>query len=70
MDEELEELLDIKAAADYFKLHPMTIRRFIKEKKINCFFKIGNSWRTKKSLIQEEIKKSLEEANDLSPLRS
>ena len=48
------EILTIKQVADYLQLNEKTIYRILKNREIPCF-KVGGSWRFKKSVIEKWI---------------
>ncbi|MBA3065428.1 helix-turn-helix domain-containing protein [bacterium] len=48
----MQEILTIKQVADYLQLNEKTIYRMIANKRIPCF-KIGGSWRFKKSVLEK-----------------
>jgi len=47
----IREILTIRQVADYLQLNEKTIYRMITNSKIPCF-KIGGSWRFKKSVLE------------------
>jgi excisionase family DNA binding protein len=48
----LKKILTINEIAEYLKVHPMTVYKYVKEGKIPAF-KIGKSWRIQKDSIQK-----------------
>jgi len=50
----IREILTIKQVADYLQLNEKTIYRIIKTGQIPCF-KVGGSWRFKKTVIEKWI---------------
>ena len=53
----LDETYTVEEVAEALKLHPYTIRRLVREKKILAF-KIGGQWRFKKEAINRLINNS------------
>jgi len=50
-------MMTVNDVADYLKLHPMTVYKYVKEGKIPAF-KIGASWRIRKDMIDKWIEQS------------
>ena len=49
-------LMTVDEVAQYLKMHPLTIRRLAREKKIPAF-KLGRQWRVKRELLDEWLEK-------------
>jgi excisionase family DNA binding protein len=49
-------LMTVDEVARYLKMHPLTIRRLAREKKIPAF-KLGRQWRVKRELLDEWLEK-------------
>jgi len=56
---ESKQVLTVKDIADYLKMHPMTIYKYVKEGRIPAF-KIGASWRIRRDSIQKWMKEKEE----------
>jgi len=52
------EILTTKEVAEYLHLHPFTVKKFARERKIPAF-KIGADWRFHKKYIEKWIEKKL-----------
>lgn len=48
----MDTMMTTHDVAKYLGVHPMTIYRLMKQKKIPCF-KIGGQWRTKKETLDQ-----------------
>jgi excisionase family DNA binding protein len=46
----------VKEVGQILNLSPITIRRYIKEKKIKGFYKLGKEWRIEKEDLEKFIK--------------
>ena len=57
----MADLMTTAQTAEYLQLSERTIRQYIKDRKLNAF-KIGKSWRVKKSDVDKFLK-SLERGN-------
>jgi len=51
----LDELMDVKEAAQYLKINYMTVYKLAQKKKLPAF-KIGGNWRFKKEILDEWLK--------------
>lgn len=51
------DVMTVIDVADYLKVHPMTIYKYVREGKIPAF-KIGTSWRIKKDSIEKWMKEN------------
>jgi excisionase family DNA binding protein len=52
--EKVQALMTVDEVAEYLQLHPLTVRRLAREKKIP-FFKLGRQWRAKRELLDQWI---------------
>ena len=53
----IEQYLTVEEVAEALKLHPYTVRRLCREKKIPCF-KFGGQWRFNKTDIEKLAKRN------------
>lgn len=53
-----KEILTTKEVALYLKLHPFTVKKFARERKIPAF-KLGGDWRYSRRYIDEWIDKKM-----------
>ncbi len=53
-----KEILTTKEVAGYLKLHPFTVKKFARERKIPAF-KLGGDWRFSRRYIDEWIDKKM-----------
>lgn len=51
----LPELLDTAEVAHYLKLHPETIKKWIRQGKITGAVKCGNKWRVRSDLLFQDL---------------
>ena len=49
-----ETILTVKEAAEYLRIHPITLYRLLEKDKVPGAFKIGNQWRLKKETIESQ----------------
>lgn len=47
-----ETVLTVKEAAEYLRIHPITLYRLLEKNKVSGVFKIGNQWRFKKEVME------------------
>lgn len=47
-----ETVLTVKEAAEYLRIHPITLYRLLEKNRVSGVFKIGNQWRFKKEVIE------------------
>ncbi len=52
-------IMTAKEVADYLHLHPLTVHKYARERKIPAF-KIGTDWRFHRKYIEKWIKDKLE----------
>lgn len=58
-DKEME-IMDVKEASEYLKIKPPTLYKYLKEGIIPAF-KVGNFWRLEKSILNEWVRKKIQE---------
>ena len=51
-----ETILTVREAAEYLRIHPITLYRLLEKDKVPGAFKIGNQWRLKKETIENKRK--------------
>ncbi|MCM8763240.1 MAG: helix-turn-helix domain-containing protein [Candidatus Omnitrophica bacterium] len=56
-DLQLDKLLTLEEAAQYLDIHPGTLYRWVKEKRVPSF-KVGRIWRFKKEKLEDWLKKN------------
>ncbi len=54
---EAKSVLTIKDVAEYLDVHPMTVYKYVKGKKIPAF-KIGSNWRIRRESMQKWIEEN------------
>ena len=54
-----ETILTVKEAAEYLRIHPITLYRLLEKDRVPGAFKIGNQWRLKKETIESQKKKRI-----------
>ena len=52
MTQTKETVLTVKEAAEYLRIHPITLYRLLKKNRVSGVFKIGNQWRFRKKVIE------------------
>lgn len=62
MPEKTKSYYIVKEVGEILNLSPITIRRYIKEKKIKGFYKLGKEWRIEK----EDLDKFIEEVKNVN----
>ncbi|NLV40499.1 MAG: helix-turn-helix domain-containing protein [Candidatus Hydrogenedentes bacterium] len=50
----MENMLTVEEVAEILKVKPITVRQMYREKRLRAF-KIGKSWRTTQSILEEDI---------------
>lgn len=49
-----ETILTVKEAAEYLRIHPITLYRLLERDRVPGAFKIGSQWRLKKETIESQ----------------
>lgn len=65
----MNNLLSVNQAAFILKVHPLTIRRYIKEKKLKAV-KIGGNIRIEEKVLEEFHKEITDASPDKNPLKT
>lgn len=47
-----ETILTVREAAEYLRIHPITLYRLLEKNKVSGVFKIGNQWRVGREVIE------------------
>lgn len=47
-----ETVLTVKEAAEYLRIHPITLYRLLEKNRVSGVFKIGNQWRVRREAVE------------------